>query len=295
MAGAAGDHPWRGLVPRYHAPLVAPAWVRVQNVAPVVVDGWVGGAFSWSCSWRPVPTIHTCDRLDWLGLKRTGIMPFDLHCSPLFLLSSLRDLDRPRLHHSVPEDADEGGTRKRTRRDRGASSESCLFRVRSVDSLSLLSSSSSPICTRPRSRFLSFLLLDVYHPLEDQRAAHRNKLCIHLVCVVCRQKFLSSIYLSIHPSPLPQILPSISRIPGAYLPTLPRTALLYSFPTSQVNRCSCSAAHDPALTSRPSPLGILVKRRCRDSAQRHISIQHRPGSPISYQSVSPFPAFTPDS
>lgn len=28
-----------------------------------------------------------------------------------------------------------GGTRKRTRRDRGASSESCLFRVRSVDSL----------------------------------------------------------------------------------------------------------------------------------------------------------------
>lgn len=45
MAGAAGDHPWRGLVPRYHAPLVAPAWVRVQNVAPVVVDGWVGGAF----------------------------------------------------------------------------------------------------------------------------------------------------------------------------------------------------------------------------------------------------------
>lgn len=95
MAGAAGDHPWRGLVPRYHAPLVAPAWVRVQNVAPVVVDGWVGGAFSWSCSWRPVPTIHTCDWLDWLGPQRTGIMPFDLHCSPLFLLSSLRDLDRP--------------------------------------------------------------------------------------------------------------------------------------------------------------------------------------------------------
>lgn len=76
-------------------PLVAHAWVRVQNVAPVVVDGWVGGAFPGVCFGRPVPTIHTCDRLDWLRPEGTGIMPFDLHCSPLFLLSSLRDLHRP--------------------------------------------------------------------------------------------------------------------------------------------------------------------------------------------------------
>lgn len=122
-------------------------------------SGWLGG---WRLFlvvlWRPVPTIHTCDRLDWLS--RSGLGSCDSTCIA-HRSSSCRLCGTWTVHDCTTESR---STRRRgahagNQRDRGASSESCLSGPGQLTLTAFFFS--FLLRTRLRSRFSTSTTLEV--------------------------------------------------------------------------------------------------------------------------------------
>lgn len=183
--------------------------------------------------WRPVPTIHTCDRLDWLGRRRLGscgstCIAHRSSCCRLCGTWTVHDCT------TASQRTQAGGHAQKTR-EIGEHRQSLVF-PGPVRRLSLLSSSSSLLRTCRtclRSRFL-----DVCIP-RGPKAAHRDKLwpfvCVCVCVVVVALRFLQYPLF-----PRPRYSPSVQGF--LELISLPcREPFSFIPPPSQVNRCSRSS------------------------------------------------------